>query len=286
MGSTVISRAAFAMAVVLLGVCAGGASVWASGVYLGLEAYTLDMTGTWAQVPVAASDAFDELLTMLSDQGVPPAGLAEISADFDETVANLHAAVSAFPPLIPVPLVALGVEIPLPWVVIDGVRVSVGFLDDRLVRGLAKSLLGIAIPDPLVDETIDVGDDTATFTADLAASTWMISIDAVKRFDVLFLGADFILGADVLWGSVIPAVEFDVPEGWDVGVGAALAALHLDEISWSALGLHAGIGFEIGLPFLRLYAEARFLLPIRLSVGWWDLRAGVLAGALGIVIRF
>jgi hypothetical protein len=286
MGSTVIPRAAFTMAVVLLGVCAGGASVWAGGVYLGLEAYTLDMTGTWAQVPVAASDAFDELLTMLSDQGIPPAGLAEISADFAEAVANLDAAVSAFPPLLPVPLVALGVEIPLPWVVIDGVRVSVGFLDDRLVCGLATGLLGIVVPVPLVDETVDVGDDTATFTADLAASTWMISIDALKRFDVVFLGADFILGGDVLWGSVTPAVEFDVPEEWDVGVGAALAALRLDEISWSALGLHAGIGFEIGLPFLRLYAEARFLLPISLSDSWWDLCAGALGGALGMVIRF
>src|SRR4030042_90272 len=133
------------MAVVLLGVCAGGASVWAGGVYLGLEAYTLDMTGTWGQVPVAASDAFNELLTMLSGQGVPPAELAEISADFDEAVANLDAAVSAFPTLIPVPLVALGVEIPLPWVVIDGVRLYGAFLDDRLVRGLATGLLGIAV---------------------------------------------------------------------------------------------------------------------------------------------
>ncbi len=151
---------------------------------------------------------------------------------------------------------------------------------------MASGVAGIDIPQPLLNETLDVGDDTASLTADVAFSTWMISVDAVKRLDLVFLGADFFLGADVLWGSVTPSVEVDVPEAWDEGVAAALEALHLDEISWSALGLHAGIGFELGLPFLRLYAEGRFVLPISLTNSWWNLHAGGLAGALGMVIRF
>ncbi len=286
MGPTVIHRTALATAAVLLGLCAVGVAVHASGVYLGLEAYTLDMTGTWIQVPVALSAAFGELEAMLSDQGVSAEELAEISADFDAAIADVEAALTDLPTLVPVPLLALGVELPLPWVVIDGVRLSVGFLDDRLVRGVASGVAGVEIPEPLLDETIDVGDDTASLTVDIAFSTWMISIDAVKRLDLVFLGADFFLGADVLWGSVTPSVEVDVPEGWDDGVDAALEALHLDEISWSAFGLHAGIGFELGLPFLRLYAEGRFVLPIGRAVGWWNLHAGELAGVLGMVIRF
>lgn len=286
LGQTVIDRAAVAAATVLFGLCAVGAVAHAGGIYLGLEAYTLDMTGTWTQVPVALSAAFGELETMLSDQGVPAEELSEISADFDAALARIEATLEDFPALVPVPLLALGVEIPLPWVVIDGVRLSVGFLDDRFVRGVASGVAGVLIPEPLLDETLDVGDDTASLQVDLAFSTWMISVDAVKRLDLVFLGADFFLGADVLWGSITPSVEVDVPEGWSDGVDAALAALHLDEISWRAFGLHAGIGFELGLPFLRLYAEGRFVLPVGQAVGWWNLHAGELAGALGMVIRF
>ncbi len=286
MGSTVMSRAAWTVTVVLVGAFAVGAAVHASGISLGLEAYTLDMTGTWLQVPVAASAAFDELEAMLSDLGVPPAELAALAAEFDDVVRDLSAVVGGLPTLVPVPLVALGAEIPLSWVVIDGARASVGFLDDRLVRGVATGLAGIPIPDPLFETTIDIGEDVASVAADLTFSTWKISIDAAKRFDVLFLAADFVLGADLLWGSITPVVEFDAPEEWSPGVGAALAALHPDELSWSALGFHAGVAFELGAPFLRLYAEARFVFPISLSVGWWNLRAGSLAGGLGMVIRF
>lgn len=286
MGSTVMNRAAWALAVGLLGVGAAVMAVHASGIYLGLEAYTLDLTGTWSQVPVAASEAFDELEAMLSDQGTSPAELAGISAEFDDAVNDLAAIVAGFPTLVPVPLVALGVEIPLSWVVIDGARISLGFLDDRLVRGAATGLAGIPIPDPLFETTIDIGEGTASVAADLSFSTWKISIDAVKRLDLVVLGVDVAVGVDVLWGSILPAVDIDVPEAWDDGVQAALAAAHLDELSWGALGLHAGIAFELGLPFLRLYAEARFVLPISLDVGWWNLRAGNLAGGLGMVIRF
>ncbi|MCX6093778.1 MAG: hypothetical protein NTY63_02995 [Candidatus Bipolaricaulota bacterium] len=281
-----IHRTAVATAAVLVGLCAVGAAIHAGGISLGLEAYTLDMTGTWTQVPVAASAAFSEIEAMLSDQGVPAEELAEISADFDAAVADVQAALADLPVLVPVPLLALGVEISLPWVVIDGVRLSVGFLDDRFVRGVASGVAGIEIPEPLLDETLDVGDDTASLTADVAFSTWMISVDAVKRLDLVFLGADFSLGADVLWGSVTPSVEVDVPEEWEDGVDAALEALHLDEILWRAFGLHAGIGFELGLPFLRLYAEGRFVLSLGTSIGWWNLHVGTLAGALGMVIRF
>ncbi|MDD5263547.1 MAG: hypothetical protein PHU43_01770 [Candidatus Bipolaricaulis sp.] len=286
LGQTVIRRTALATAAAFLGLCAVGAAVHAAGIYLGVEAYTLDMTGTWSQVPVALSASFGEIEAMLLDQGVPAEDLAEFSADFDAAMAEIEATLEALPVLVPVPLLALGVEIPLPWVVIDGVRLSVGFLDDRFVRGVASGVAGVEIPEPLVDEAIDVGDDTASLTADVAFSTWMVSVDAVKRLDLVFLGADFFLGADVLWGSITPSVEVDVPEGWSDGVDAALEALHLDEISWRGFGLHAGIGFEVGLPFLRLYAEGRFVLPVGQAIGWWNLHAGELAGALGMVIRF
>ena len=66
----------------------------------------------------------------------------------------------------------------------------------------------------------------------------------------------------------------------------ALAALRIDEFAWSVFAAHATIGFEVGLPFLRLYGDVRFLLPLSHGESWWGVQVGGFAGLLGFAILF
>jgi hypothetical protein len=267
-----------ALALVAPGTRAGGLDV-------GCEIVSVDVAGTLTRVPGAFQGAFDEILAVLAVQGLPPAELANIEADFDSAMADLNASLVAFPTLLPLPLLGGAIEVSLPWVVIDGVRLSAGILNGTIVRGLA-AMGGVEIPDPLLQEEFVLGGETASFTVDADLSAWALSVEVVKRLDVLVAALSLSAGVDVLGGGATIQVDRQLPPEWIGGAEAALGALHLDGVSWSAVAGHLGLRLEVGFPFLRLYAGARLLQPFVHSSGWWDLRVGGLAGSLGVVIRF
>ncbi len=280
-----ISRRAAAAAVVLVALALGATSDLAAGIDLGCEIVSLDVTGTLPRVPVALHAASDELLTLLADQGVPADELAGLAADFDSAIADLNAGLTTFPTLLPVPLIGGGIEIPLPFVVVDGVRLSGGILSSGMVRGIAD-MAGVEIPNPLLDEEFPLGGETAHFTVNADLSAWAISVEAVKRLDIVVAALNLTAGIDYAGGAVIVDVGRELPPEWAEGVDAVLAALHLDDVRWSTLAAHVGARLEVGFPFLRFFAEARLVQPLVEWVGWWDLHVGGLAGAVGVVIRF
>jgi hypothetical protein len=285
LGSAMISRRALAAAGVFLALALGVADARAGGFDVGCEIVSVDVAGTLTRVPVALRGAFDEILAMLADQGVPPVELADIEADFDSALADLNANLDAFPTLLPLPLLGGGIEFSVPWVVIDGVRLSGGILNGAIVRGLA-AMGGVEVPDPLFADEFDLDGETASFTVDADMSAWAISVEAVKRLDIVVVAINLSAGVDFLGGSATIQVDRQVPPEWIGGVDAALGALHLDDVRWSAVAGHLGLGLEVGFPFLRLTAGVRLLQPFAQSSGWWDLRVGGLAGSVGVVIRF
>lgn len=280
-----IVRRIAAVAVVSLALALGATGSRAAGLHLGCEIVSLDVTGTLARVPVALGAGSDALLAMLADQGMPPSNLADIEADLGLAIADLTTGLSTIPTLLPVPLLGGGVEIPLPWVVIDGIRVSGGILDTAMVRGIVD-MLGVTIPDPLLDEEIDLGGEAAHFTADVDVSAWTLSVEAVKRVDFFLAALNLSAGVDYTSGAVTVDVGREIPAEWTEAIDAALVALHLGDIRWSALAARVGARLELGIPFLRLYAEVRLVQPLAEWVGWWDLHIGGLAGSVGVVIRF
>jgi hypothetical protein len=279
------SRRALATAGVFLALALGVAGVRAGGFRVGCEVVSVDVAGTLTRVPGAFQGAFAEILAMLADQGAPPAELADIEADFDSALANLNANLAAFPTLLPLPLLGGGMEFSVPLVVMDGVRLSGGILNGAIVRGLA-AMGGVEIPDPLLQEEFVLGGETASFTVDAELSAWALSVEVVKRLDLLVAALNLSAGVDFLGGGATIQVDRQLPPEWIGGVDAALGALHLDGVRWSAVAGHLGLGLEVGLPFLRLYADVRLLQPFAQNVGWWDLRVGGLAGTVGVVIRF
>jgi hypothetical protein len=242
----------------------------ATGIAFGLHGYTLDLGAALARVPQAVEAA-------LTAVGIPEEEIAQAIGEMEEGLGEV-------PTQVPVPLLGGAIEVGLPLVVIDGVRLSGGLLNDGITRGLA-GLFGVEIPQPLAEGTFGEGEGAGTYSADLAFSASLLSAEAVKRFDLVLLGFVLGLGLDVVQGQVTPLLDVDVP-GHEAEVEAALAALHLDELRWSAFALHGGVGIELGPPFLRLFAEARFLVPLGGSTGFWGLRPGDLGFSLGMVIHF
>jgi hypothetical protein len=280
-----IVRRIGAVAVVALGLALGAIGGRAAGLHLGCEIILLDVAGTFGKVPVALHAGSDALLVMLADQGLPPGDVAEIEASFHQAIVDATEGLSAVPPLLPFPLLGGGVEIPLPFVVVDAVRFSGGFLNTALVRGIVDAA-GVELPDPLFDQEIDLGDETGRFTVDLGVAAWSVSLSAVKRLDLFLAALDLCAGVGYVTGAVSVDIVREAPDEWIGGIDSALAELHLHDVRWSALSMQFGGRLELGPPFLRLYVEARFVQPIVEWVGWWDLRVGSLAGSVGVVIRF
>ena len=241
----------------------------------GLSFYTLDLSPTIAQIPTAVSDSLDAL-------GIAGTDKSTILADIEATLAQVEA---DFPvSSTPIPLLGGSIGIPLPFIVVDELRISGGFLNDSLLRGMAD-LFGLQLPSPLFDETINTGLGAGTITADLSLSTFMLSSELVKRFDLIIAGIELGVGFDLIQGSVVPQVEAVLP-GFQPEVDAALTALHLDELYWSVFATHASLGVELGPPFLRLFARGQILIPISHSTGWWLSATGSISGSIGMVIRF
>ncbi len=241
----------------------------------GLSFYTLDLSPTMAQIPTAVSDSLDAL-------GISGVDKSTILADLNATLAQIEA---DFPvSSTPIPLLGGSIGISLPFIVVDELRISGGILNDSLLRGMAN-LFNLGLPSPLFDETIDTGLGTGTITADLSLSTFMLSSELVKRFDLIIAGIELGVGVDLIQGSVVPQVDPVLP-GFQPEVDAALAALHLDGFHWSVFATHVSLGMELGPPFLRLFARGQILIPISHSTGWWPSAMGSLSGSIGMVIRF
>ena len=271
------------IAIALIG---GGAVVaQAGGIGVELPIYTVDLSGTLAKVSVAAQGAFTEIEAALADLGMPPADLAALAAQFDQALSDMEQGLGEFPTLLPIPHFGGSIEFSLPFTLIDGVRISGGILNDRVLRGIGD-LVGVLIPQPIVEVEVEEDGFEASFEADVSFSSLVLSTDVVKRLDLVIAAVGFGLGVDVIQGRVSPAVDYDVPPQFQDGADAAVAALHLDELHWSAFGVHGWLGFELGPPFLRLVAECRGFLPVSQSAGWWEIRVGNLVGSIGVVIRF
>jgi hypothetical protein len=270
---------------VVCGILIHSAMAVAGGVTFGVPIYTLDFSDTLDRIPIAVEGAFTALEGALIDFGIPPADLDEIRDRIDESLEQIDDFARAFPPLLPVPLLGGTVEVSLPLIVIDSLRFTGGILSDGLLRGVAQ-LAGTEIPQPLLDVAYDSAGFSAAATIDIAFSSWMLSTDVVKRFDLLILALTLGGGIDLLRGRIQPLVDLDVPPEFEDDVAGALAALHLDELAWSTFAVHGVVGLEIGPPFLRIYGDVRFLLPVSEAANWWNLRSGGLTAVLGVVIRF
>jgi hypothetical protein len=260
-------------------------SAAAGGVYFGVPLITLDLTTTLTQLPVAVNGAFASLEAIFIDLGVPPAELSEIRAQFDDALAGIEDFASDFPAWLPVPLVGGGIEFGLPLLIIDGIRISGGWLSGNLIRSIA-GIAGVEIPQPLADFDLEIGEYPGNVTADLDFSAWAVSTEVVKRFDLLILALDFGAGVDLLGGEILPRISYNLPPEMTAGVANALNELHLDELAWSSFAIHGMMGFELGPPFLRLYGDVRWMIPLSQAEEWWKIRLGPVSALLGFVIRF
>jgi hypothetical protein len=184
-----------------------------------------------------------------------------------------------------VPLAALGVELPVSLVVVDALRASGGLLRDAWVRSMAGAA-GVVVPAPLVDQVFDLGGEPARLAVDASFTAWALALDAVKRFDLWLAAVSLSGGIGYAAGGATVTVEREVPPSWEPGVDAALDALHLDDLRWAAWSTRLGARLELGLPFLRVFVEARLVQPLVAWVGDWHLVAAGWAGAIGVVIRF
>jgi hypothetical protein len=285
MGSKMRTRLLRVSAVLVCGILIHTAIAVAGGVTFGVPIATLDVSGALDRIPIAADAAFAELEEALIDFGLTPADLDEIRDRIDESLEQVDDLAAALPPLLPVPMLGGTIEITLPLVLVDGLRFTGGLLSEGLVRSVAR-LAGAEIPEPLFDVSFDSPEFTGAATIDVELSSWVLSTDVVKRFDALVLALTLGGGIDLIGGAIRPLVDLDVPAGFEDDVAGALAALHLDGLTWSTFAVHGVVGLEIGPPFLRLYGDLRFLLPLSEGGGWWDLRAGGMAAVLGLVIRF
>jgi len=267
-----------AILLAVLPACAGGFS-------FGLLGYTVDLADAYANVPIAVEGAFDVLDGAFADFGLPPGERAEVREQFDDALDELNDALDDAPTVVPVPLLGGAVEISLPLLVIDGVRVAGGFLTDGFVRGIAE-LAGVSIPEPIVDVEIDAGDFVGSLEADVSFASWMARTEVTKRFELLVAALDLALGVHLARGEITPSVTVDVPPEYDAAAAGVVGALHLDGLTWSTFGVHASVGIEVGPPFLRIGATAHFILPITAASGWWGIGVGGIGGSLGMVIRF
>jgi hypothetical protein len=257
-----------------------------SGLGFGPVCYTVDATAGFVKIAPAANAAFDVLETTLSDLGIPLSELEDVRLSFDEALDSVEQALDAFPALVPIPLIGGSIEISVPLLVVDGIRLCGGFLTDRAIRGIASTLFGVEVPRPLFDVEFDVPGFTGAITGDLGFSSWIVAAELTKRLDFLVGAVEFGAGVHLVRGDLTPRIEVDVPPELESGISDALDALHLDGLHWSAFGSHVTVGLEVGPPFFRLHGDVRFALSLSSASGWWEMRLGELMATIGVVIRF
>jgi hypothetical protein len=250
---------------------------FAGGIEFGMPFYTLDLTETIGEeVP----DAIREILGTEIDQ-------SDIDAIVDIYEGLIHdledAPAGSLLANFPVPLIGGAIEFPMPMPIIDGLRISGGFLNDQLGKSILANS-GIEFPLYL---SFGMGEGTEQLfidaTIDPAFSTFMLSTELVKRLDLLIAGIEIGLGVDLIRGGLAPGIDVNAYYGGDQ---VMIELPHPDGFTWSGFTAHGLLGLEIGPPFLRLFAQGRFLIPMAQSSGWWGINLGNLAGGIGLAIRF
>jgi hypothetical protein len=76
----------------------------AGGLYFGVPLFTLDLSTTITQLPVAVNSAFDALEASAIGLGMTPAEVAEIQTQFEDALTGIEDFTSDFPAWIPIPL--------------------------------------------------------------------------------------------------------------------------------------------------------------------------------------
>ncbi len=270
------------ISMLLIALAAMGASC--GGISFGVPFYTVDLTETLEEtIPGIVDNSLDALDLWLRDLGMPTteidALLSEISSSITDFISNIkELSTTSFP----IPLVGGSIEFGLPLVVIDGIRLSGGMLNQAILFG-AADLLNLGVSNS-IDGEIEINGSTTEYSITPLFSTFMLSTDVVKRLDLAIAGISFGAGVDLIQGQIglaAPIID-PLPSGFQ----SVLDELHLDGLSWSAFAAHASLGVEVGLPFLRLVGEARFMLPISQTPGSWKIKVGRWAGSVGLVIRF
>ena len=261
------------MAIVLLSFFLGATvSVLAVGGGIGLSVpfYAVDLTETFDKMPGVVEEALEAL-------ELP-------SEDVEEAIGEVEAALAAVPTVLPIPLLGGEFEIGLPFLLVDGLRFGGGVVNDSLALALWE-LAGMDRPEVPFEADFESGDFEAALTLDPSFSAFLLSTELVKRVDLFVAGIEVNFGVDLIQARISPVLTVDAP-GYQNQVNLALAALHLNGFVWSAFAGHAGVGIEIGPPFLRLFARGHLLFPLSQTTGWWGVRVDGWSGSVGIVIRF
>jgi len=246
------------------------------GVGLDLSVCTLDLSGPFGKVHTAASSALTAL-------GIPTTNAASILTDLDTSLADIEA---AYPiEYFPLPMIGGTIEIGLPFIVIDKVSFSGGLINDSILRSIAD-MAGYSISQPIIsDMQVDLGSETADVTADLQLSAFKLTCEVAKHLDLLIAGIELGAGVDLIQGSIVPIVNATAPTH-QTEINAAKAALHLDGLTWTTFAGHISGQIELGPPFLRLFVQGSYLVPLSEESGWWGITSGNVSGKIGLVIRF
>ena len=278
MGSTLNMKNATLAAGLVFGVIIllSSFAAFPGGVGLDLSVCTVDLSGPLSLAPQAAGAALAAL-------GVTGSDADQILQDLNTGLADIE---EGYPiEYFPLPMVGGTIEIGLPFIVIDKVTFSGGLINDSILRGIAD-VAGFTIPQPIVDGMqVDLGGETANVTADLSLSAFRLTSEVVKHLDLLVAGIELGVGVDLIQGSIVPAVTVTAP-GHQTQVDAALAALHLNGLTWTTFAGHVSAHIELGPPFLRLVVQGAYLLPLSEESGWWGIQSGKVLGKIGLVIRF
>jgi hypothetical protein len=247
--------------------------------------YGIDVEETLSRIPVAGDAAALALADELTAEGAPASLVEDVVAGFGDVTVEISQALSSLSTTWPVPLVGGSLEIGLPLLLLDGVRMTIAGMSDGLVRGVAD-LAGVEIPAPLVNAEFDTDGSHFSLSGDVEFQSWLATTELVKRFDLFLAAVE--MGAGIAWlqGRVTPLVQTEVPPEYDAAVHAALAALHLDGFTWSSFSLSGSVSLELGPPFLRLQLRACVQLPVVESSGWWSVRPTGWGLSLGLGVRF
>jgi hypothetical protein len=148
------------------------------------------------------------------------------------------------PDFLVVPLLQLRLQLGLPLGIVNALRMEVSALS--------------------IKESIELNEGEGVL---IDLDTYFFSVSTLRRFNLFLLGVYFGLGADLINGSL------------------SLSSQAFQNIidHWRAATLHGLGGFWIGLPFLQIYGEGKFLVPLsqdkgnlKLSVGNFQISVGLM----------
>jgi len=253
------------------------------GISFGVPFYTVDLTETLVITSQIVDSSLDALDVWLQDLGMPTAEIDALLSDINNSITDFISNIEEFSiTSFPIPLVGGSIEFGLPLFVIDGIRLSGGMLNQAILFE-AASLLNLDVPTS-IDGEIEINGSTTEYSIVPLFSTFMLSTDVIKRLDLVIAGVSFGAGLDLIQGEI--GLDTPIIDSLSPAFQLVLDELHLDGLSWSAFAAHVFFGVEVGLPFLRLAGEARFMFPISQTPGSWRIKVGQWAGSVELAIRF